>query len=332
MAVSVATGEGLGVSHAELEGRRPLPEDTQLAVGFGEDAPQIADPRVVRVALRPLNGRTVGELWRGTGRVEIGRTGAIRHAADSDFLAGILEIDEREHDGIAGTARAAYRSISEFVADSPYRHLLRVWNILDGINRGAGDAERYRQFCVGRAAALQDGRTARGGHATFPAATAVGRRDGSPMLQIYWLAGRIPGIAFENPRQTSAYRYPAQYGPSPPSFSRAMLVGGRSLLISGTASIVGHATHHPHDIREQFAETVRNLRSLMQSVLKAAPTLSVEPGTRGLLKLYLRDAESSTEIAALLREQLPTDIPPLLLEADICRADLQLEIECLQNS
>jgi chorismate lyase/3-hydroxybenzoate synthase len=332
MAVSVATGEGLGVIHAELDARRPLPEDTLLAVGFGDEAPQIADPRAVRVGLRPLNGRTVGELWRGSGRVQVGKAGAIRYATDNDFLAGILELDERQHKGIAATARVAYRSISQFVAGSQYRYLLRVWNILDAINRGAGDAERYRQFCVGRAAGLQDSRTGSGGLATFPAATAVGRRDGSPILQIYWLAGRVPGIAFENPRQTSAYRYPEQYGPAPPSFSRAMLVGGRSLLISGTASIVGHATHHPEDIRKQFAETVRNLRSLMEPVLEAAPSLSAEPGTRGLLKVYLRNAESSAEIAALLREQLPTDIPPLLLEADICRADLQLEIECLQNS
>lgn len=332
MAVSFATGEGLGVSYARLEDRTRLPDDTLLAVTYGNTAPAAADPRAVRVGLEPLTGPGSVELWRGSGCVETGRKGAIRFATDADYLAGILEVDEREYDGIAGAARAAYRAIAEFMCDSPYRHLLRMWNILEGINRGTGNGERYRQFCIGRAAGLEEGGAGPRGTSPYPAATAVGRLDGTPVLQVYWLAGRSPGTAFENPRQLSAYQYPQQYGPTPPSFSRAMLVGGRSLLVSGTASIVGHATHHAGDAAAQFTETVANLRALLASVAKHAPGISPEPGTRGLLKVYLRNRGAREEVSALLRQQLPTDHPPLLLAADICRADLQLEIECAQIS
>ncbi len=82
---------------------------------------------------------------------------------------------------------------------------------------------------------------------SWPAATSIGRQDDDRVLQVYWLAGNEPGRALENPRQMSAFHYPRQYGPSAPTFSRAMQVGG-GLLISGTASVRGHASHHPQDL------------------------------------------------------------------------------------
>src|SRR3546814_12443298 len=90
--------------------------------------------------------------------------------------------------------------------------------IFDAITFGDGDAERYREFCVGRARGLGDFDT----HA-LPAATAIGRCDDARVVQVYWLAARTPGMPVENPRQVSAYRYPRQYGPQQPSFARAML-------------------------------------------------------------------------------------------------------------
>ncbi len=98
----------------------------------------------------------------------------------------------------------------------------------------------------------------------FPAATCIGRRDGDPMVQVYWLAGRAPGLPLENPRQVSAYRYPREYGPTPPSFSRAMLASDRLVMISGTASIVGHASRHRGNVRAQLDETFTNLANVLQ--------------------------------------------------------------------
>ena len=61
-------------------------------------------------------------------------------------------------------------------------------------------------------------------------------------LAIGFLAGRAVPRHFENPRQVPAFEYPAQYGPRPPSFSRATAVKageGRWIFISGTAAVVG---------------------------------------------------------------------------------------------
>jgi len=296
------------------------------AVVFGGPENGQHDPRCVRVGLKPLRGGDLMEIWRANGDVRMGLDDVVRYAADTHYLAGAIELDERRYGGIAPAAEAAYAALRRFVAESAYPHLLRVWNYFDGINTGAGDAERYRLFCAGRAAGY--GVLPGGGYA---AATAIGRRDGDPTLQVYWLAGRVPGVPLENPRQTSAYRYPREYGPTSPSFSRAMLVSQRLVLVSGTASIVGHASHHPGDLQAQLDETLANLSSVIQRASSTAPLIPPRLGKGSMLKFYLREAAEASRLDSLLRRRLPAETPYMILEADICRSELLLEVDCLHG-
>jgi chorismate lyase/3-hydroxybenzoate synthase len=315
------------IEYRELAPGGALPADVLCAVVFGSAYSRHGDPRCVRVGLNPLKGAGIAELWRATGPVHIGFDAPIRYAADPAHLAGAIELDERDFGGLASTAEAAYAALRRFQAQSPYPSLLRVWNYFDGINRGEGDTERYKQFCLGRAAGLEVQSGAR-----LPAATAIGRRDGNPVLQVYWLAGRVPGVALENPRQTSAYRYPRQYGPSPPSFSRAMLVERRLLMISGTASILGHVSRHPGDLVAQIDETLTNLASVQQRAAALAPGLAASLGAQSLLKIYLRDAAAAELVDALIGKRLPAGSQYMILEADICRSELLVEIDCLHGA
>ena len=334
----------------------PLPADVLAAVTFGRGASLSSDPRLIRVGLDPLGSADLMELWRAAGPVRTGGSGLIRFATDGEHLAGRLELDEREHAGLAAATQWAYAAILSFQAQSPCPHLLRMWNYFDDINAGEGDAERYKQFCIGRAAAFAAapfaaapffaatplaaaasrpaarpastaGKRAAAERDRFPAATAIGRRDGSHILQIYWLAARVPGIALENPRQMSAYRYPRAYGPASPTFSRAMLAPPGLLLISGTASIVGHASQHSGSLRDQLDETLANLASLFERGTALEPALA-RLGTRARLKVYLRDGASANLAAAHLAERLPLGAQCLMLEADICRAELLVEVDC----
>lgn len=303
-----------------------MPE-TLAVFGFGTLAPSSAaidDPRYLHVPLSPLREAAAPyEVWRSAGPVATGREGAIRYSHDGALMFGVLEWEEPDG-GILHASAHAYAAMMAFWRDSGYPHLLRIWNYFDAITEGEGDGERYRQFCVGRVQGLGDVDTR-----TLPAATAIGSRDGRRVLQVYWLAAREPGLPLENPRQVSAYRYPREYGPQSPTFARALLPPSSRvpLLLSGTASIVGHASQHADSLRAQLDETLTNLDSLLGAARERAPTLSPHLDGTSRLKVYVRDAVDADAVAAQLEARLGTRVPWLMLHADVCRRELLVEIE-----
>lgn len=304
--------------------------DTLAVLGFGRDAPHADDPRYLRVPLQPYNGAAPFEVWRTQQPVTRGRDGEIAWACDGRLQFGVIEVDESAYaiDGKAGIVAAsahAYERLTAFIRDSGYPHLLRIWNYLDAITLGDGDAERYRQFCVGRARGLGDFDPA-----TLPAATAIGRCDDDRVLQIYWLAARTPGTPVENPRQVSAYRYPRQHGPQAPSFARAMLPPTYSrtpLLLSGTASVVGHASQHEGELLAQLDETFANFDSLLAAARQRQPALPARFGAGTRLKVYVRDAHDLPTVAGALQARFGDSVPHVLLHAAICRRELCVEID-----
>lgn len=274
------------------------------------------DPRCVRVGLRVLGDQALQEHWRSPVPVQSGQHDGFGYSENGDVLFAQMRVEEEALDNMERATFEAYNRIGTFTRARGYPNLLRTWNYFHDIHRGDGDHERYRQFVAGRYRALA-------GQADFaqslPAATAIGTRE--PGMLIYFLAGRIAGRQVENPRQVSAFEYPPQYGPRSPSFSRAALVraeDGDCLLVSGTASIVGHASRHPGDAAAQLQEIARNLEALRQSV----PGAGWRPGS---LKLYLREPAQLAMLSALFQQHFGT--LPLCCEGDICRRDLLVEIE-----
>ena len=297
--------------------------DVLAVVSFGQT--QLSqDPRLIRVALEPAGSSAPLEVWRGHGHAEHGASGALRWSSDGDYSFVTLVLHERDFDGIAATAQQAYAQLSAWCRGSATPHLLRLWNYLDAINLGDGDDERYRQFCSGRAAGM-DALTA-----GYPAASAIGVRDGRRVLQVCALAGRHPGAAVENPRQTSAWRYPRQYGPIAPGFARAMRAPSHSpqLYISGTAAVVGHASYHAGDVCAQVDETVANLQSLCAAAGSTHPL----GGARSVLKAYVRHAADADLVRERLHARFGADTPLLVLLGDICRVELLVEIDGLHDA
>ena len=293
--------------------------DNILCVMRSGGAAGSAAPLTIDVRLQRLGG-PAAEVWYATGPVRGGRNGIVRYAHDEELLVGVIEEDERAYGGIRAAAQTCYATIRKFQEQSGFPHLLRMWNYLDAINEGEDDAERYRQFCIGRADGL-----GRPSGKRLPAASAIGRQQRTHQLQVFWVACRSSGTAIENPRQISAYRYPRVHGPESPSFSRALVAPDRTVLVSGTASIIGHVSQHEGDAQAQLAETLRNI---------AAVTAQAGVGreaARGqdLLKVYVRDPTLVPMIAAQLQEAYP-GAAPIFLAGDICRRELLLEIEYIQ--
>jgi chorismate lyase/3-hydroxybenzoate synthase len=149
-------------------------------------------------------------------------------------------------------------------------------------------------------------------------------------LNIHFLAAKQPGTHVENPRQVRAYEYPPIYGPSSPSFARATLqpsISGSQLLISGTASVVGHVSAHIGDPGKQTLEIIHNLNALIAQTEQLHGVARGQWCAQAFFKIYIRHPEHFATIRDILKEQLPSHTQVLFLQGEMCRSELLLEIE-----
>jgi hypothetical protein len=127
-----------------------------------------------------------------------------------------------------------------------------------------------------------------------------------------------------------AFEYPPEYGPRPPSFSRAtvaVMQGECRVFISGTAAIRGHASVADSDPDGQVRCAVENLR-IMGETTGAGPGLGADDGWHRSFKVYLRHAADLPSTRAFLEGALfGRGDSVSYLQADICRAELLVEIE-----
>ena len=288
------------------------PQQRIFATLFGSTASVLHEAWLVDLPI--TSGHSQGIAWRRAG----------------DLLFGVIELDETDFpstencSSLQAASAEAYRRIFHLLDAQQLPHLWRLWNYLAAINLETQGLERYRQFNIGRQDAFLE--CHRGATGNVPAACALGLAGGP--LSIAFMAGATPAVPLENPRQVSAYNYPADYGPRSPTFSRgalAYLPEQEILFISGTASIVGHQTVHPGDVAGQCRESLANIEAVLGEAnrLRRSP-----PYALGELsyRVYVRNAGDFQ----LIRQTLATLIgvaEVVFMQADVCRQDLLLEIE-----
>lgn len=276
------------------------------------------------------------ERWLADGALTHGLRDALRYCHNDEILFGLIQLPEAEFEtgeqgeegktALQKASEYAYREIFKLTDALDFTGILRFWNYFADINGHSHGEERYRQFNQGRQDGfLSAGRKVTGG---VPAASALGFAQGP--LTVYFLAARgITPLAIENPRQISAYQYPEAYGKRSPTFSRANVarLGGRDLLIlSGTASIVGHQTLHVGDVVAQTRESVANVAALVAEANRVAPQAGFSLSEM-CYKIYVRHAKDVAAIHAELVRSLGASARMTFLHADICRHDLLMEIE-----
>jgi len=292
------------------------------------------------IQMKPLDG--VNTVWQNVyslqdpSSVKSGQCGDVHFRHDDDILFGVVTLDEVQFAGDSGTplqnaSRHAYEQLFSAMQDTGFPYLLRCWNYLADINGISDGLERYRQFNLGRQQAF-DSQSLLIDHAP-PAACALGiQHDPRHSLTLAFLATRTAPIAVDNPRQVKPRDYPPEYGPRSPLFSRACIArrgDNTQLFLSGTASIAGHQTLHDDDVIAQTEETLLNIRT----VLAAANAHCARPIALDDLEytVYIRHAMHLLPIRDALEQRIGKNLKAAYLQADICRADLLLEIEGFVN-
>jgi chorismate lyase/3-hydroxybenzoate synthase len=293
------------------------------AIATAQGAAKLPHPTVL--PLPWLAGTSRAEFWLTPRAPRRDESPGLSLAWTDEVLFGALTVEDAPQ-GAMRAAERGYRAMTDACARFGFPHLLRVWNWMGAINDGDGDRERYRQFCVGRARVIPD-EPATG----YAAATAIGIPAAAGTLHLHFLAARRPGVPIENPRQVSAWEYPREYGPVAPGFSRAMLLDWCDpalLLISGTASVLGHASAH-EDTTTQLDETLANIEALVARAAQRMGSAQAALGTRSLLRAYVREAADAAIVSARLLERLGPEVPFMVLHGEICRRELRVEVEAV---
>lgn len=274
------------------------------------------------VGLPVLAGETEESLFRRA--KPVGSRGGFTLREDGRWIVGYASV--KVEVGLDVATRQLYDNL--FVAAEGL-NLCRIWHYVPRINEtGADGLENYRAFCLGRSLAFEK-KYGAGFKQRLPSASAVGTEDGC--LTIVFAACTTEPRHLENPRQVPAYDYPKKHGPRPPSFSRATVVpvenGLADVFISGTAAIEGHETVAPGDTAGQVARTILNL-GLIAQTSGIDENLGAKLGGERHFKVYIRHQADLAIVKAVLENALfVAGDKVAYLRSDICRAELNVEIE-----
>ncbi|CAN5432780.1 hypothetical protein BH09PLA1_BH09PLA1_12560 [soil metagenome] len=257
-------------------------------------------------------------------------------AKDCATLVSAIAGKARVADGDAFCRRTidAYRAIREAIdrsaAENGARHIVRMWNHIPGIHDPLdAECDRYMHFNAGRFAAMCDWFGGADRIPEFvPAASGVGH-EGQDLI-VRALALRERGVPVENPKQIPAFRYSKRYGPIPPCFARATRVSipRPALLIAGTAAITGEQSQYLGDLQRQLELTLDNLRILIRAGASQLPE-SIDPLRRiDRARVYVARSEDLQTMRTQLADRFGATRENIeFLRADLCRADLLIEIE-----
>ncbi len=263
-----------------------------------------------------------GPVRAGAGTLTVRRGGGIALVSARLPRADALDVTELR----AATAEV-YRAIREALAGAGAPNPVRIWNFIPAIHEPVAEGiDRYQAFNMGRF----DGLSAWfGGPERFPdlLPTASGVGHSGHALLVFALGAPEPGRPVENARQRPAFRYTRRYGPRPPCFARAtraVLPDGPRLLVGGTASIRGEDSIHEGSLQCQLDEVFENLRSL------------IGRGEAGLglirdARVYYRRSADASRIRASVARLLPSGASLDLVQAEICRRELLVELEALAD-
>lgn len=248
---------------------------------------------------------------------------------------GLFESDTKS------AAEAAFNQMKAILDKEgmSFNHIVRQWNYIGNILEMNNGFQNYQIFNEVRSEFYKKYRTVHG----FPAATGIGMKLGGVNIDFCAVMAdeAILIEPIENPNQVNAYEYDQEVlrgmpceGLSvkhPPQFERALLLTRKvnsTLFISGTASILGQNTVGIDDIEKQTFVTIDNINKLTDQKRTGQLFSGAEPdwGKFILLRVYVKSQEDFSIVQAICTDKFP-EVQMTLIESDICRDNLLVEIE-----
>lgn len=213
--------------------------------------------------------------------------------------------------------------------------VIRQWAYIGNINEQLpeyyGKTDNYQQFNKSRALWYKDFNWKNG----YPSATGIGMEV--PGIIIEFTAIRSTEVKIKsvnNPQQIDAHKYSDKYisaggSLNSPKFERAktLNINGKYIVyISGTAAIIGEDSVGA-DVVQQTKITLDNIEKLRNEINKENKTDLVCTSAR----VYLKNRKDLKKAEPLCRDYFGA-IPVVYVKADVCREELEIEIEADINT
>ena len=114
-----------------------------------------------------------------------------------------------------------------------------------------------------------------------------------------------------------------------PKFERGRFVniqGEEVFFISGTAAIMGEKTASPGDAEQQTRLTIDNIDRLVAKENLLENNIKPRELRYNYLRIYLKHKKDFNKVREICLDRYG-NVPIVWLQADICRDDLEVEIE-----
>lgn len=315
------------------------------------------NPAVTVVCQKPLQGGILNaEIWsvsekdcsvqslllEGLTHVCVEKEG-FREWWTSGFQA---DYDKNEPLCAEACARRCFEKMSRFLShtNTSFDHVFRQWNYIGHILKvrvtDGKTLQNYQVFNEMRGVFYET----KNDKSQYPAATGIGMDyegicidavivDGNAATN-----GKSPrNMALRSPVQTDAFRYEQAYlvgneeiDKKAPLFERGRCLifsetphggGVRAVgMVSGTASIKGQDTIDRGD-------AVKQLQNTLCFIDELANTMQVKSLRFDRARLYVKPQENVGNLSEIFRRHYPQASCLSIVEADVCRPDLLIEIE-----
>ena len=215
--------------------------------------------------------------------------------------------------------------------DFRFQDLIRTWFYIGDILKKEGNDARYdllnkvRNEFYAKVWSKEE---------HYPASTGIGMQEDGLIMEGIALkpSCETSVIRLENPLQKSAFKYEIPEEKRP-KFCRAVYVGNADkgiIFVSGTASIRGEDVCFPSDIKRQTCVTIENIEALISkdNLKRYGINWNLLLKDVSFIKVYLKEKEYYSQVKNICNQYFG-NIPQLYLIAEICRAELLVEIEAV---
>ncbi len=274
---------------------------------------------IINSGLLSLNSKNLYEIWKVNEKVNLEKFNEIQISQSDNYMFGFSVIKKiGSYEEIKTNIAKQY---NDFFEASKQRKMkvLKIWHYFPKLlDEYDNKKTNYSLLCEARESVYKSIYT----NCNYPAATVIGIK-GENILIYFFSAACENYKAIENTRQVSSYNYPMNIFLEKPMFSRAVSFTPKdsmknNILISGTASIKGYESMHSKNILRQLDETLENYNTFFD----------YKKNLSNIARVYMPDTNDNNVqlVLSLLNKKFGKN-NYALLEGDICRPELLIEIE-----